>query len=211
MLSDGDSHTVRRIEAFSDIVIGFCLAEVGVNLAFPKSGDAATLWLNVGFFLAAFGFIAIIWWFHHRLFTTFFVLNQFTLVLNFIFLAGIVLTTYFLQLFVHAGAIGENAAPYFRLWAFCFANVYTLLGILLAIGMWMRRDELAAKDIRWGFQRIASILMVIGFFVIVGTPANFANGGLSDARLAVAFVVAMIVLGRIALPMWLKRAIPDPK
>lgn len=35
---NGDERTIHRLEAFSDIVIGFCIAEMGANLLFPRSG-----------------------------------------------------------------------------------------------------------------------------------------------------------------------------
>jgi len=207
---ESDAHTIHRIEAFSDIVIGFCIAEIGANLVLPKSvTDINTLWVNAGFFLVAFAFIVIMWWFHHRIFTTYFVLNAFSLVMNFVILAGLVLTVYFLQVFVHAAASDQNPRLFFVLWAYSFANVYTLLGILLVSGMWMRRAELARADLRWGVQRTASIAMAVVFFVIIAAPANWSNGANAIARTALLAGIAMVLIGRVILPFVLKRVVPD--
>ncbi len=55
MRDDDSVHTVHRLEAFSDIVIGFCLAELGVNLLLAKSaGDVVSVWESATFFVAAF-------------------------------------------------------------------------------------------------------------------------------------------------------------
>jgi hypothetical protein len=62
-----DERTIHRYEAFSDIVIGFSLAELGSILVLPKSGEslfADPTWLVA--FLLAFAVICALWFFSGR-------------------------------------------------------------------------------------------------------------------------------------------------
>lgn len=85
-----DERTVHRLEAFSDIVIGFCLAELGATLTF----DQKTMTLDpvgvIAFFIA-FAIICSLWFFHHRLFQGLFRPRTLPIVLNFLWLAVVVL------------------------------------------------------------------------------------------------------------------------
>ena len=90
--------TIHRIEAFSDIVMGFCLAEIGLGLSIPRTGDNANLGGNVFAFVASFSLVVMLWWNHHRLFRTYLVLTRATLFMNFALLGGLVLMLYFLQI-----------------------------------------------------------------------------------------------------------------
>jgi Endosomal/lysosomal potassium channel TMEM175 len=65
----GDERTTHRLEAFSDIVIGFCMAELGLSLVIPKdAAGLASSWANLNVFAVSFVLIALIWWWHHKFF-----------------------------------------------------------------------------------------------------------------------------------------------
>lgn len=57
MRSDAERETVHRLEAFSDIVIGFCIAEMGINLLMPRSVAELP---NVAFGTAGFAFSCVL-------------------------------------------------------------------------------------------------------------------------------------------------------
>jgi uncharacterized membrane protein len=206
---DKSYHTVHRLEAFSDIVMGFCLAQLGVNLVMPKSGsDAAGVWANVAFFVAAFLFIALLWWMHHRTFATYFVLNLPMIVMNFAMLCGLILTLYFFESVIHVASAGNDPRIFFALFVYSFALVYALLGGMLLFGIIVRRHELSAADMRWGISQLAGIPIAVIFFVVVGIYVVMARHG-SIAYAAIAVAATVFVIRRIILPRWLRRAIPD--
>lgn len=130
--ADKSYHTVHRLEAFSDIVMGFILAQLGVNLVMPKNaGDTFSVWASATFFISAFVLIALLWWMHHRTFNTYFVLNLGTIVMNFGMLGSLILTLYFFECVVRVASAGQNPTLFFVLFVYSFALVYALLGGML--------------------------------------------------------------------------------
>jgi len=54
-VADRDERTTHRLEAFSDIVMGFCMAELGLNLVIPKNvAELASSWANLNVFALSF-------------------------------------------------------------------------------------------------------------------------------------------------------------
>ena len=204
---DKDRHTVHRLEAFSDIVIGFCLAQLGLNLVLPKgAADAISVWGSTTFFITAFIFIALLWWLHHRTFSTYFVLNTPMVIMNFGVLCGLILTLYFFESVVHVAASGQNPVVFFNLFAVSFALVYSLMGTMLLAGVMLRRSEIAPSDVRWAITQLSTIAITALFFV------GAAIASAHHARIiyaAVAAYVLVFLARRILLPRWLRQAIPD--
>lgn len=205
----GDQHTIHRIEAFTDIVMGFCLAQIGVSLVMPKGGfDTATVWMNVQLFLVSFFFIVVLWWLHHRIFKTYFVLNSFTLALNFTMLGSLVMTMYFLQIGLHVAAANGDAAPFLRCFAISFACAYGLLGGMLVYGLLSRRRELSLRDLQWGAQRASTFAIAVVFFVYAGSLGQ-QYGHFLAVRMNLAgltLFVAAMVFARLAVPFLVKLA-----
>jgi uncharacterized membrane protein len=201
------AHTVHRLEAFSDIVIGFCLAELGLELLLPKnSSDFASVWASATFFVSAFVLIAVLWWLHHRIFTSFFVLSMPMVIINFGMLCALVLSLYFLDCVVRLAAANQDFATFIALFTVSFALVYILLGVMLLVGILLRRNSLTASELRWGFGQVARIASIF--------PAGAATLAVlerspSAAYVAVGLVVLVIIVRRLILPRWLARVIPD--
>jgi len=126
-----EERTIHRLEAFSDIVIGFGLAQLGAILTF----DSKTMTLTSVGILAFFGAFAIVcslWYFHHRLFENFFVPKTLPIVLNFLWLAIVVLLVYCAAHFdSKAFTVRTTVMLYFGLYALAYAilAVQTILGI----------------------------------------------------------------------------------
>lgn len=127
-----EERTVHRLEAFSDIVIGFGLAQLGAVLII----DPKTMTLGVPGVLAYFGAFAIIcslWYFHHRLFENFFVPKTWPIVLNFLWLAIVVLLVFCAAHFnsVDAFTNANLDLLYFGLYAVAYAILaaQTILGM----------------------------------------------------------------------------------
>jgi uncharacterized membrane protein len=208
-IEDRDQHTVHRLEAFSDIVIGFCLAQAAVNLALPKNAaDVGTVWLNANFLLVSFGIIALLWWFHHRTFSALFVLTPLTVSVNFAILGSLVLSLYFLQIFIHAVASGENVLIFFRLWVSSYLLVYALMAALMLISLISRHGNVPGPDMRWAVGRITVISLTV-LFSLWGTFSGFFIHAKNVAYAALLFGVTMVLIGRVIVPLLLRRLLPD--
>ncbi|MBV9104147.1 MAG: DUF1211 domain-containing protein [Candidatus Eremiobacteraeota bacterium] len=203
---DKAEHTIHRLEAFSDIVIGFCLAQLGLGLVLPKnSTDTFSVWASTTLFITAFIFIAVLWWLHHRTFSSFFVLNTPMIVINFGILCGLILTLYFANSVVRIFALGQNSAVFFALFLFSFALVYVLVGLMLLVGLFLRRSEMPRDEIRWATNKITSIVMAVAFGVTAGTLAITNPHGTHMRYAVVAALIAIVVASRLLLPRWLNR------
>jgi uncharacterized membrane protein len=200
-----DERTVHRIEAFSDIVIGFCLAEIGVSLIVPRSAaDFSAIWPSVGAFALSFLIIVVLWWHHHRIFKTYFVLNRLSMVANFAMLGSLVLMTYFLQTTVRFIDVGENPALAVRCWFFSFAAIYALLAVLLGDGLRVRWPSLDSSDRRWGLGRLLQLaLIVVVIFALGFVVASVHGKQLQNA--AIGMALFLLIAGRAIVPALLRR------
>ena len=213
-----DAQTIHRIEAFSDIVIGFCLAEIGLGLSIPSTGATlANLSSNVFVFASSFLLIVMLWWNHHRLFTTYLVLTRATLVMNFALLGGLVLMLYFLQIGMRDITM-QGCGPHFflRLTLLSFAVVYALLAGMFAIGVHARWSALSPRDLVWGLERTAHMFSVAAAFVVVAVALGLTRGGFDAGGLHVtsleivllAMVLWLVAFRRIILPHFVRRLGP---
>jgi len=118
-----DERSVHRIEAFSDIVIGFGLAQLGTSLALnPRSMMLERSGLLV--FVSSFAIVCSLWFLHHRLFLHYFVPRTLPIVLNFFWLAIVVLLVF--------TAVQSRAAFTHRNFALFYFGLYGLAYALLA-------------------------------------------------------------------------------
>lgn len=139
------TNTVHRLEAFSDIVIGFSLAQLGTSLAFTPGMSLETT--GVLSFLFAFGIICSLWFFHHRLFEYFFIPKTIPILLNFAWLAMVVLLVFVARAIPeHYSERGEDIT-YFAL----YMPAYGILALQAVIGLRERGDSppnIRAKGVR---------------------------------------------------------------
>ena len=129
-----EKETIHRLEAFSDIVIGFSLAQLGATGIFKdETLHAGSLFT----FLASFAIVCSLWYFHHRLFQSFFVPRALPIVLNFIWLAVVVLLV-FASINASSGGFAHRIPTlrYFGL----YALAYGILSVQTALGVFLRKN-----------------------------------------------------------------------
>ncbi len=82
---------------------------MGLNLIVPgTAAQLPSIVVGASGFAISFVLVAILWWIHHRLFKSFFVLNTAMVIVNFAMLGALVLMVYFQQICVHLIAIGDD-------------------------------------------------------------------------------------------------------
>ena len=97
-----DTHFTRRLESFSDIVFGFSLSLVGLQLVVPERPIMVlTNPVPLIGYAVSFGLIAIYWQYHHRYFVYSFFPDTLNVVLNFVKLGLVELLPFSLQLYLH--------------------------------------------------------------------------------------------------------------
>ncbi len=129
---EGRERFARRLEAFSDIVFGFALAQSAIALEVPKSiGALSGQVANLVFFAVTFAAIAVFWSMHYRVFRDAFVGERIDVVVNFLLLAAIALLPYALRLYTAFPQSVEGSAAY----SAAFGAVLGLLAFLEARGL----------------------------------------------------------------------------
>jgi uncharacterized membrane protein len=143
---------VHRLEAFSDIVIGFSLAQLGVTLVVPP--HAISLIADPSWFLLfawTFGLVCMMWLNHNRIFRAGFIATPVTMLLNFLLLASIVLIVYFAQVYARVHTLQDvTIAGRFYFGALAFST--TITAVLYAIGTPLRRGTVVntvAAALQW--------------------------------------------------------------
>jgi hypothetical protein len=94
------------------------------------------------------------------------------------------------------------------LFIFSFAFVYALVGVMLLVGLLVRRAELPATEIRWAISRLTSILTAVLFGLIAGTYALLSPPTAYIGYATLALSIVIVVLRRLVLRRWLDRKLP---
>lgn len=200
-----DERYTHRLEAFSDIVLGFSLGQLAINSAIPPHAiEILTRPAALFAYIVTFGIVVSVWSLHHRLFSEYFVPNRLLVALNFLTLGCVVYLSYTVQVYVHFSHASQSDA--FVAGALYFETlgiVFSLLGALYAISMYVRRPN-GGKAER-GYD-LAARLLCMGLFLAIGIPILAAlhyavtNG-------AAVLLVAGVLIGRV-IGRLIARAVP---
>ena len=192
---------VHRIEAFSDLVMGFSLALLALTLVIPLHAMALVVhpyWL-VSYFWT-FALIAFLWMRHQLLFSAYFVATRFCIVTNFVFLSMLGLIVYFVQVFGHVRGEFDQAVALVAYIA-AFAVALMCLGIMYALGT-RQRWEYLTPDERFTGVANATRSLLVGASLVAGciaTPLIFLELRLSSTITLVLAGTVGILVSRILL------------
>jgi uncharacterized membrane protein len=168
----------RRLEAFSDIVFGFALAQSAFALQIPATLDAVYAQLsNLIFFAITFALIASFWMMHYRIFHYAFAARSPDVVLNFMLLAVVALLPYVLRLYLKFPQAEIASAAYSAELGFGFS----LLAALEYRGLRLLGSSIAPKPLRAMRRALArhaiagvAFLAALALFVPFGLSARYA-------------------------------------
>jgi len=162
---------VRRIESFSDLVIGFSLALLALTLSIPPQiSDLITNpWWLIAYFWT-FGIICSLWFTHQRLFTHFFWPEPISIIANFVLLSMVGLIVYFVQVFVHYHHELDKVWA-FLAYFFAFGIALVALGSLYLHGT-RRRWQQLVPDERFTGLKYAVRGIVVGTAIVAGTVVS---------------------------------------
>jgi uncharacterized membrane protein len=173
-----DERFVHRLEAFSDVVIGFSLAQLGATLVIPN--HAAELLARPDWLISfawTFALVCLMWWSHNRLFRTAFVPTRLSLPLNFVLLATIVMLVFLSQVSTHSTTMADEGLA-MRLYFLVLAINYLITALLVFVCTPKLRER---KDyVRYDQgRRLGIINGVSGACVALSVVAAFALGDLA--------------------------------
>lgn len=199
--SEREERYAHRLEAFSDIVIGFSLAQMSLSFLIPKRAiDVYTHPIAFWAFSWTFFWIAILWWSRHRLFEDFFVPRRSTVILNFITLGMVIWLIYQVQVYVHFFDTPSHVAAAVS-YVLTYALIYTLNAVTMVLCVRMRWPELDAETRRMGVNVIGRLTGLV-----LGTLAGLAIAWpLGWPEWSMVGILAGTLLWRIVAPLFFTR------
>ena len=148
------ARATARLENFSDIVIGFSLAEIGLNLVIPAhAAEFVTHPAGIFAFIVTFAVVVRFWWVNNAIFERYFVPNRLMTTCNFIALGALIVQVFSLQLYLHFVPLDEGIVASRIYFAF-FGLSYGMQGVVLAEGLLYRRGVLSHGDLRAGLREL---------------------------------------------------------
>jgi len=167
----GDERLTSRIEAFGELVFGFSLSLIALRLDVPTRVEEILelkRWLTV---IITFALICRFWLEHHRIFRHHFVVRTPDMVVNFVFLFGIAILPYAVQVFLRFEV--QRLVP-FSLYLGDVALILTTLSFLRLRGLRQRRDDPAQEgrlsDWRRSVAQLAVAFMAVGLLAVMHRP-----------------------------------------
>jgi uncharacterized membrane protein len=212
-LPQRERHLASRLESFGDIVFGFSMSQLALQLDLPKTAaDLIDNPLKYVLYFGTFGILSGLWLSYHRMMSTGFRPARTDLALAFLFLAFIGLIPYSMYANVRFAAAGPGGASYgFAAYFLCFL-VTTLVSATLGTRNLRRTWTFVDEEER--STRMRSIVITAGIatlcaaLVVVDIAAGVQVAGpLTFLFLFPAFAKRML---RNA-PGWLARWIRPPE
>lgn len=167
--SDRGERFTHRLEAFSDLVFGFSLSLLATRLDIPATASEvfeATRWTT---FIVTFGTICAIWLSHYRIFRHRFVAHPPDVIVNFIFLLGIAVLPYSVQIFLRF----PSASHVIILYLGDFALILAALATLRWRALLQRRDDpdvdVRLREWRGTIRQYILVLVIIAFLFVINS------------------------------------------
>ena len=186
----------HRVESFSDMIMGFSVALLGLTLTIPAHTIElfhAPAWIII--YGWTFGIIVVVWSLHQRLFSAYFEPTPLALGLNFLMLALLVLLCFFVQVFGHMHQPADRSLALLA-YIVIFALIFLIMAALYTIGLRAHWSRLSAD------QRSRGVATAVRIFcMLVGLTAGLALSRFDPESLTFALGVLFgTLLGRAVMP-----------
>jgi uncharacterized membrane protein len=200
MRDESEKEVIHRLEAFSDIVIGFSLAQLALTLTIPQ--HAIDLFAHVpgartllGFAIT-FALVCAVWWSHHRLFRHAFVPTPINILANFAALGGVIFLSYSMQVFVHVSLIDRIA---YAMYTGSYAWIMLLFAFMWWNGIRLRGTQFP-DNARATAVRFAVRTTIVGVWLVAMTAIALVLGPQAPVnQLMVVLLVIALLTARLAL------------
>jgi uncharacterized membrane protein len=199
-LPDGERHLVGRLESFGDIVVGFSMSQLALQLEIPKTPhDVFAHGIKYIVFFGAFALLGIFWLRFHRVMAIGFAPRTLDIWLLFGFLSFVALVPYSLITYMRLVGPGGYARESIALYLADFLGISVFSFILSIRGLrraWSVLDE-ADRPAAW--RPVLAGFVVVPVFLI-SLASVVAAGPLALGWLIVIGPVIRVVVGRVPRP-----------
>ncbi|HEX4641534.1 MAG TPA: TMEM175 family protein [Chthoniobacterales bacterium] len=161
----------HRLEAFSDLVFGFSLSLLATRLDIPADPSQVfdpTRWST---FVITFAIICMIWLAHYRIFRHHFVPQIPDVVINFVFLLGIAVLPYAVQIFLRFTNGRDAMVLYFGDLSLVFAALATLRGRALLQRRGDPDTDVRLREWRATVRQYTLVFVIVVSLIAMGVGA----------------------------------------
>jgi uncharacterized membrane protein len=163
----GERHLVGRLESFGDIVMGFSMSQLALQLEIPKTPqDVFAHSIKYVVFFAAFALLGIFWLRFHRIMSIGFAPRTVDIWLLFGFLSFVALVPYSLITYTRMNGPGGYSRESITLYLFDFLGVATFSWILSLRGLRRAWSVLDASDRPAAWRPALAGFVVVPVFVL---------------------------------------------
>jgi len=181
----------HRLEAFSDLVFGFSLSLLATRLDIPADSSQIFETTRWSTFIITFTIICVFWLAHYKIFRQHFVPEVPDVAINFIFLLGIAILPYALQIYLRFANDRNALVFYFGDFTLVFAALATLRWRALLQRRGDPEPDLRLREWRATVRQYAIVLVIVGSLIAMGMGAIPPKSFYSTA--AASFVVVTLV------------------
>lgn len=204
----GERHLVGRLESFGDIVVGFSMSQLALQLEIPKTPqDVFAHSVRYIIFFLAFGIVSIFWFRLHRIMATGFAPRRLDVILLFAFLAFVALVPYALVTYTRLHSGDEFSSAVVTLYLGVFLGVIGFSWVLAVRGMRRAWGHLDEKERRETWRVVVAGAVAIPIFV--AALAAVAVFGVSDGTEFLLLFLLIPVAVRFARRPWRWALGPD--
>ena len=161
----------HRLEAFSDLVFGFSLSLLATRLDIPADLSQVfdpTRWST---FVITFAIICMLWLAHYRIFRHHFVPQIPDVVINFVFLLGIAVLPYAVQIFLRFTNGWNAMVLYFGDFALVLAALATLRGRALLQRRGDPDTDVRLREWRATVRQYTLVFVIVVSLIAMGVGA----------------------------------------
>ena len=199
--ADGERHLARRLEGFGDVVFGFSISQLALQLDLPRTPeDLYAHPLRYVLYFGTFSLLALLWLAFHRMLAGAYRPTPVDLAVTFAYLAFVGLIPYAMYANAHFATISAHAAQYgFAAYMICAIGTATTAATIMYRNL-RRGWNNSTPDARLRLWRTTTLLggiaMVMMFALVADLTAGIVVGSAFTALAA--FVPALVF--RIRLP-----------
>ncbi len=172
----------RRLEGFGDVVFGFSIAQLALQLDLPRTpGDLYGHPIRYVLYFATFALLALLWLAYHRMLAGAYRPTRVDLTVTFIYLAFVGLIPYAMYANAHFATVSTEAArDGFATYLICAIGTSTAAAVVLYRNL-LRGWEPATPQVRlrqWrGIVAFACVAAVMTLALIVDVTVGVIAGG----------------------------------
>ena len=206
-LTERERHLARRLEGFGDVVFGFAIAQLALQLDLPKApSDLYGHPIKYVLYFATFTLLALLWLAFHRMLTGAYRPTRIDLIVTFGYLAFVGLVPYAMYANVHFAGKADSAAVGLATYLTCAFGTAAMSSVISFRNAARGRGAADVVELRRQW-RLAVATAYVSGVMFVALVIDLTLGVMAAAFVTMLAAGARFVVRRLQVPAaWLPAA-----